>query len=192
MVIAVTEVMEHEYGLEAPCLGPEICLHRVSSFRRVLEGGDTHGLFGEAPPQAGPGQGGNLPLASGVSCLPRRAHRHGCAFYQDARAEQRGVENTAGRFGRNCSRPRAEDKALGFRSGAGAHASDGAGVEARRRAGRMGARRNRAGAVGPRGAGSYGVAPRIPEERLRRPPPAPTRGPLAPRDARGPAATGLA
>src|SRR5215204_2803726 len=62
-----------------------------------------------------------------------------------------------------------------FRSGGGAHAPDGAGVEARRRAGRMGARRSRAGAVGGRGAGRYGVAPRIPEERLRRPPPAPMR-----------------
>ena len=51
LVIAVTE---DEYGLEAPCLGPEICLHRVSSFRRVLEGGDTHGIFGGASPQGGP------------------------------------------------------------------------------------------------------------------------------------------
>ncbi len=192
MVVAVTAVTEDEYRLEAPCLGSETCLHRVSSFRRVLEGGDTHGLFGGASPEGGPRQGGDPPLAWRVSCVPGRAYRNGGAFYQDARAEERGVEKTAERFGRDCSRPRAEDKALGFRSGAGAHASDGAGVEARRRAGRMGARRNRAGAVGPRGAGSYGVAPRIPEERLRRPPPAPTRGPLAPKDARGPAATGLA
>ena len=37
LVVAVTAVTEDEYGLEAPCLGPEICLHRVSSFRNYRE-----------------------------------------------------------------------------------------------------------------------------------------------------------
>ena len=37
MVIAVTVVMEDEYGLEDPCLGSETCLQEVSVVRDARE-----------------------------------------------------------------------------------------------------------------------------------------------------------